>query len=658
VPGPDATIPIQVDRVLAGRYRLIRPIAKGGMAEVWEGRDEILSRPVAVKVLQPHLATDSTFVERFRREAISAARLTHPGVVATFDTGTDAGTAWIVMELIRGDTLRHLLNARGPMDPAMAIDVAGQIADALAHAHRAGLVHRDVKPANILLVEEDGSPRAKVTDFGIAKATEGLGGLDLTRTGIVLGTPKYLSPEQVEGHEPDARADLYSLGVVLFEMLTGRPPFEGPTDMATAIAHVRQDAPRVSSLRPGIPPGLDDVVAHLLAKDPAARIPSATALRAALNALSTVIPSSRPTEDPTRVSRTPPAPVRPTAPSIERSVSALGGQVGRAEATSASAAGSGRPPGVPGRRDDRPVPATGRNRPATPGSTAAASGVNALGGHVGTTPPQPMRAVARSAADRSDRVKDGSWAPTGSLGSPAPRPTGLTEAAGGATRVNRAAGPPTSLFPRDDPGDVPGPAPAPVVGTPPRRRRRRWGPFLVVAALVVAGCVVAAVLLGSGGRPTLGTGTGGATATDTPLAITSVGVWMMNNRSPDNPDQTGLTFDGNTATAWTTDQYKTPTFSGLYSGMGLAIHLDGSHTLHQLTVDSSTQGWSAQTYVSASEPTSGQAVTAWGQPTDARTGIDGSTTFTLGGTTGEWVLLWLTNLGPADQGDVQELSVK
>jgi hypothetical protein len=219
------------------------------------------------------------------------------------------------------------------------------------------------------------------------------------------------------------------------------------------------------------------------------------------------------------------------------------------------------------------------------------------------------------------------------------------------------------------------------VGTPPRRRRRRWGPFLVVAALVVAGCVVAAVLLGSGGRPTLGTGTGGATATDTPLAITSVGVWMMNNRSPDNPDQTGLTFDGNTATAWTTDQYwsvvqavavlpskvrpvwttdqyKTPTFSGLYSGMGLAIHLDGSHTLHQLTVDSSTQGWSAQTYVSASEPTSGQAVTAWGQPTDARTGIDGSTTFTLGGTTGEWVLLWLTNLGPADQGDVQELSVK
>jgi hypothetical protein len=295
---------------------------------------------------------------------------------------------------------------------------------------------------------------------------------------------------------------------------------------------------------------------------------------------------------------------------------------------------------------------------AVPPAAVPASVVNALGGRVGTTPPRPAPsrpAPVRPAPDAADRVNGGSWAPSESPGSPVPWPTGPTVAAGGATRVNRAGGPPTSLFP----GHVPGPAEAPVVA-PPRRRRRRWGPFLVVAALVVAGCVVGAVLLGSGGRPTLrtGTGGGGAAATATPLTITSVGVWMMNDRSPDNPDQTGLTFDGNTATEWTTDQYKTPTFGGLYSGMGLAVHLDGSHTLHQLTVDSSTQGWAAQTYVSASAPASGQAVAAWGQPTDARTGIDGSTTFTLGGTTGEWVLLWLTNLGPADQANVQELSVK
>ncbi|MBO0748452.1 MAG: serine/threonine protein kinase, partial [Acidimicrobiaceae bacterium] len=282
MPGPDAYAPMRVDRVLGGRYRLIRPIAKGGMAEVWEGYDDVLSRPVAVKILLPHLASDRNLVERFRREAISAARLSHPGVVATYDTGSDHGTAWIVMELVRGHTLRQLLTERGPMDPPMAIDVTGQIADALSHAHRAGLVHRDIKPANVLLVEEDsGPPRAKVTDFGIAKAAEGMG-LDLTRTGMVLGTPKYLSPEQVEGEEPDARADLYSLGVVLFEMLTCRVPFEGPTDMATAVAHVRQQPPRLSSIRGDIPPELDQLVADLLAKDPAARIPSAAALRQAL----------------------------------------------------------------------------------------------------------------------------------------------------------------------------------------------------------------------------------------------------------------------------------------------------------------------------------------------------------------------------------------
>lgn len=207
---PDA--PVDEARELGGRYRLVRYIAKGGMAEVWEGYDAVLSRPVAVKILLAHLATDTTVLERFRREAITAAGLAHPGVIATYDTGVDHGTAWIVMELVRGRTLRDLMNDRGPLDAVLAVRLTGQITDALAHAHRAGLVHRDVKPGNVLLCDDDGPvPRAKVTDFGIAKATEGLG-LDLTQTGMVMGTPKYLSPEQVEGMEPDARADLYSLG--------------------------------------------------------------------------------------------------------------------------------------------------------------------------------------------------------------------------------------------------------------------------------------------------------------------------------------------------------------------------------------------------------------------------------------------------------------
>ena len=168
------------------------------MAEVWEGHDVVLSRAVAVKVLQAHLASDGVFLERFRREAVTAARLAHPGIVATFDTGIDHGTAYIVMELVRGRNLRQYMSDTGPVPAWQAVAVARQIADALAYAHQAGLVHRDVKPANVLLVEDEwGGIRVKVTDFGIAKAGESAGG-DLTRTGMVLGTPKYLSPEQIK----------------------------------------------------------------------------------------------------------------------------------------------------------------------------------------------------------------------------------------------------------------------------------------------------------------------------------------------------------------------------------------------------------------------------------------------------------------------------
>lgn len=281
---PDAYAATDGQRQFGGRYRLVRYIAKGGMAEVWEGYDTVLSRPVAVKILLDHLASDKMVLERFRREAITAARLGHPGVIATYDTGVDRGTAWIVMELVRGRTLRHLMTERGPMDPVLAVRIAGQITDALAHAHKAGLVHRDVKPGNVLLCDDEGPvPRAKVTDFGIAKATESLG-LDLTRTGIVLGTPKYLSPEQVEGIEPDARADLYSLGVVLFEMLTGDPPFSGPTDMATALSHLRDPPPHVSDLRPEVPEELDEIVDGLLVKDRDRRTSSAIVLRQQLAA--------------------------------------------------------------------------------------------------------------------------------------------------------------------------------------------------------------------------------------------------------------------------------------------------------------------------------------------------------------------------------------
>jgi eukaryotic-like serine/threonine-protein kinase len=254
------------------------------MAAVWEGHDEILARAVAVKILHPHLAGDASFLERFKHEAVAAARLSHPNVVATYDAGmAGTGTAFIVMELVRGETLRQCLIERGPMPPRMAAGIGRQIADALAHAHAAGLVHRDIKPGNVLLDRREGGemPRVKVTDFGIAKAAEGLG-MDLTRTGTVLGTPRYLSPEQIEGLEPDARADLYALGVVLFEMLVGQPPFTGPTDMSTAVQHLNVIPPDVSSLLPATPVVLSNTVRDLLAKRPDDRPGSAIAVRQTL----------------------------------------------------------------------------------------------------------------------------------------------------------------------------------------------------------------------------------------------------------------------------------------------------------------------------------------------------------------------------------------
>ena len=278
-----------IDRVLVGRYRATRLIARGGMAEVWEGYDDVLARPVAVKILHPHLAVDEAFVARFRLEAQAAARLGHPGIVATYDTGTDGDLAFIVMELVRGHTLRHAVDEAGTLPPSVAVPIAAEVADALDHAHREGLIHRDVKPANILLAEQEGGTtapllRVKVADFGIAKLQPSANATaaGLTQPGAVVGTARYLSPEQVKGLPPDARSDVYGLGVVLYEMLCGKPPFVAETELATALLHVRQPPPALQCDGTVIPPPLEAVVMRALAKDPDDRYPSAAAFRAAL----------------------------------------------------------------------------------------------------------------------------------------------------------------------------------------------------------------------------------------------------------------------------------------------------------------------------------------------------------------------------------------
>lgn len=267
--------------MVGGRYELVRPIASGGMARVWEGRDSVLNRPVAVKILHPHLATDRGFLLRFQREAVAAARLSHRSIVSIFDTVSEPGTEAIVMELIHGNTLRAVLDQVGRVSAKDAVELGLQIADALDEAHRAGIVHRDIKPSNILFCSDR---RVMVTDFGIAKAGEDT---DLTVTGTLLGTAKYLSPEQVLGEEVDPRADLYSLGVVLFEALTGRAPFQADTDAATALARLHQEPPQVLQLQPDIPADLNDLVYRLMRRDRNDRFANALDLGAALSGVRT-----------------------------------------------------------------------------------------------------------------------------------------------------------------------------------------------------------------------------------------------------------------------------------------------------------------------------------------------------------------------------------
>jgi tRNA A-37 threonylcarbamoyl transferase component Bud32 len=268
--------PPAAGQLLAGRYRLESMIASGGMAQVWQGTDEVLRRQVAVKLLHPHLAADSTFVTRFRQEAVAAARLAHPGIVSIYDTCSENGVEAIVMELVLGPTLRERLDDRTPIDPWQAAGLAAQVAEALDAAHRAGLVHRDVKPANVLLA---GDGRVKVADFGIAKA---VADADLTQPGLMVGTAKYLAPEQVRGEAVDARTDIYSLGVVLYEMLCGRPPFSADTDAATALARLQRDPLRPRQVRAGVPKALEEVVCRAMAREPGDRYDSASDLRAAL----------------------------------------------------------------------------------------------------------------------------------------------------------------------------------------------------------------------------------------------------------------------------------------------------------------------------------------------------------------------------------------
>ena len=298
-------------RLLGNRYELLLPLASGGMGRVWRARDTLLERPVAVKVLRSEFTGDATFRARFRAEAQHTASLHHPNIASVFDYGEleedGEQLAYLVMELVEGETLTDLLERVGPLDPARTLDLLRQTSAALAAAHAAGVIHRDVKPGNVL-VATDGT--VKITDFGIAWSASSV---PLTGTGQVIGTAQYLSPEQAEGGKATPASDVYSLGTVAYECLTGRRAFEGENSVQIALKQIREQP---QPLPPTVPPGLRALVEQAMAKDPGVRFADGAALRAAVDAVareSTTAPIARAGAHGTAVLAVPLAPPPPAA---------------------------------------------------------------------------------------------------------------------------------------------------------------------------------------------------------------------------------------------------------------------------------------------------------------------------------------------------------
>jgi eukaryotic-like serine/threonine-protein kinase len=309
---------LDADVLLGDRYRLVRMIGSGGMGAVWEAEDETLGRPVAVKVLSESLAAGEGAVRRFEREAQAAARLSGPYIAAVYDFGRSEGRPYIVMELVRGETLADRLAREGPLPPQEASRIATQVAEALEEAHRAGIVHRDVKPGNVMLTP---AGDVKVMDFGIAAAAWAE---RVTTSGLVLGTPSYLAPEQAKSEKTTPASDVYALGAMLYEMVAGRPPFVAESPVAVALAHVRDDPRPLDQVADGVPPDLASASMAALAKDPAERPQSAAAFASMLREPTLPLPSivAEETTPLTPVARGPDetTQVAPVAPGPEETV--------------------------------------------------------------------------------------------------------------------------------------------------------------------------------------------------------------------------------------------------------------------------------------------------------------------------------------------------
>jgi len=578
--------------VLAQRYRLERRLAQGGMAEVWLGTDLSLSRHVAIKLLKPNLASDPVVAERFRREAIAVAQLNHPNIVAVYDAIEDNGRQAVVMQLVNGKSLRQLLDEQKKLSPELTIHIGSCVAGALDAAHQAGMVHRDVKPGNILITPDG---RVLLTDFGIAKGLEPTGD-DLTNDNIMMGTAKYLSPEQVRGKRLDGRADLYSLGLVLYECLAGRVPFLGQNDADTALARLQRDPTDITRLRPTLPAGLPELIHRLLARRPDQRYPSGAAVRAALTDVSARAndPTVPVLDDVTGSGSTPrPLPIDPTLRKpYDQAVThpmptrdPVGAPVTGAVAAGAAIAAPVSQGGAGVRQDRRPT------------------------GPVPTTPGRP--------------------------GATPPRTTG-----------GRPAGPPVRVDRDRTPTGS-----APISRRPNRKFEHRRGPSLiVVGGLLLVATIVSAVLWNTigadsdGGEFPTPTSVDPAAATATvasPAEIASAGpvpetaapastAMFRSVRTydldPDDPAENDelvdLMIDGDQGTFWRTECYGSMDLDGRPVGVAITLQQPAAGSI---TVDIASSSWTVRVYTSLANDAIPATFEAWGEPVGSQSGAEPAT---------------------------------
>lgn len=453
--------------IIAGRYELQRRLAQGGMAEVWLANDLTLDRRVAVKWLKPTLATDEVVAERFRREAKAAASLDHANIVAVYDVFEHDGRQAVVMQLIDGKSLRQLLDTQKRLSPELTCHIGSAVAAALDHAHEAGFVHRDVKPGNIMITPDG---RVLLTDFGIAKGLHGDTADDLTHDNIMMGTAKYLSPEQVRGKHLDGRADLYSLGLVLYECLAGRVPFLGETDADTALARLQRDPTDLARLRATLPTRLVSTIHDLLARNPDHRPATGSDLIVELKAAAT---EGAPEVDPTAAERSPVAPF--SAGRLMRAPSDLRGRArdrDRASRTPPRGKQGRDAPSRPTRRpgDRRVRGDTAASRATPPGGPSANAGA----------PIDPMLSGPVAIPGEPAHITAGMPL------TPPATPTAQSVRDASGERPSAAAVPPRDATP---------PAGHTLRGAPARGMGHSWNPSLTVVGGLIAIAVVVAIVL-------------------------------------------------------------------------------------------------------------------------------------------------------------------